>query len=485
MDPRTPVIVGVGQVNYPKPYAPEPIELLADAARAAEADAAAGGLLAAVESIRIIRILSRRYPDPAALLADRIGADPKHRATTTVGGSHPQAMVNRTATEIAAGQLDVALIGGAEAWRTRSAYQKAEEDPNWSNQDHDAAPHDIYGVEKPFFHEAETAIGLDRPTQVYPIFETALRAKLGLGPDEHLRRIAELWSRFSDVAAVNPYAAVPRAHSAAEIASVSERNRMICYPYPKLMNSNNAVDQGAVLLMCSAGRARALGVDEDRWVFPVSGAEADDTSTTSTRGELAASPAIRVAGRVAFELAGVGADDVEFVDLYSCFPSAVQVAAAELGLSIDRQLTLTGGLTFAGGPWNNYTTHAVATLVPLLRGRPDATGLITANGGVLTKHAIGLYSGRPPRDGFRFQNVQSEVDTHPSREVAVGYRGSATVEAYTVEHDRESNPTRAVVAALTPDGARTWHAGTEHIESALAGDLVGREITVGQYPASM
>ena len=75
--------------------------------------------------------------------------------------------------------------------------------------------------------------------------------------------------------------------------------------------------------------------------------------------------AFELGGRRALEMAGLTIDDVAIVDLYSCFPSAVQLGAQSLGLDINRQLTRTGGLSFAGGPWNNYVMHSISTVVAL------------------------------------------------------------------------------------------------------------------------
>jgi acetyl-CoA C-acetyltransferase len=238
---------------------------------------------------------------------------------------------------------------------------------------------------------------------------------------------------------------------------VTVDNRMIGFPYPKLMNSRIDVDQAAALLLCSVEVARALGVPADRWVFPVAGAEGTDHYFVSERAALAASPAIRLAGRRALELAGVGIDDISHIDLYSCFPSAVQIAAAELELDLGRELTVTGGLGFAGGPANNYVTHSIATMVSRLRESGDrATGVCTAIGWYVTKHAVGVYSSRPPKSGFRHDDVQADVDATPRRQLARGYEGPVTIEAYTVMHDRDGAPRHGIASALTPSGDRTW-----------------------------
>ncbi|MFP6835911.1 MAG: hypothetical protein VB948_07355, partial [Pseudomonadales bacterium] len=155
------------------------------------------------------------------------------------------------------------------------------------------------------------------------------------------------------------------------------------------------------------------------------------------------------------ELAGLNANDLDFVDVYSCFPVAVQVAAEEIGLDLTRPLTITGGLTFAGGPLNDYVMHSIATAVERARAQPGAKGLITANGGYLTKHAFGVYSTEPPAATYQHQDLQKEVNATPTREVVKEYTGDATVESYTVMFGGE-NPTVGHLTCLTPDGVRTW-----------------------------
>jgi acetyl-CoA C-acetyltransferase len=196
----------------------------------------------------------------------------------------------------------------------------------------------------------------------------------------------------------------------------------------------------------------------------------------SNRQDLHSSPAIRVAGRTALELAGIGVDDVRHVDLYSCFPSAVQIGAAELGLSLDRQLTVTGGLSFAGGPWNDYVTHSIATMANVLRDDPGSIGLCSANGGYTTKHAMGLYSTTPPAEGFKWADVQAEVDAvTDDKELAEDSDGPVTIESYTVMHERDGSMGSALVAVLTPDGRRGWATSTDAdvMKAMESDDLVG------------
>jgi len=180
-----------------------------------------------------------------------------------------------------------------------------------------------------------------------------------------------------------------------------------------------------------------------------------DTYFVFARDNLHSSPAIRIAGNRALEFAGMGVDDIDLVDVYSCFPSAVQVAANELGLSHDRPLTVTGGLTFGGGPLNNYVMHSIVRMMKLLRDAPGQKGFITANGGYLTKHAFGVYSTEAPNLDFQHADVQDEVDQEPTREWLVDHDGDATIESYTVMFGA-NGPEAAHAACLTPDGKRTW-----------------------------
>lgn len=471
MDPRTPVLVGGGQITW-RETPPEPVDMLAAAVRAAAEDAGAPGLAEAVESVRIPRILSWKYRDPGALVGERLGAPVRHSVHTGDGGSYPQALVNDAAEDILAGRVDVVVVGGAEAWRTRMALKKAGERPDWTVQDEDLPKAEARPA-VPMWDDSEMRAGIDRPAYVYPLFEQALRVSAGRTVAQHRDAVSELWARFSAVAADNPHAWSRKAVDAAEIATPSPANRMVSAPYTKLMNSNNFVDQSAAVLVCSVEAARRHGIPEDRWVFLRGGAEAADTARIGERRSLAASPAIRHAGAAALTSAGITLEELGAIDIYSCFPSAVQVAAAELGLPIDdpaRPLTLTGGLTFAGGPWNNYSTHAIAATIADVRttGRP---ALVTANSGYLTKHSMGVYAASPG-DGFRRTSAQDLVDAEPTTPLVVEVAADAELEAWTVVHDRDGNPEQALAALRLADGSRTLARSTD---PALAAHLAVAE----------
>jgi acetyl-CoA C-acetyltransferase len=487
LDPRTPVVVGGGQYSNrvdEGATAVEPVELIAEAARRAAADTGAadpGKVLAALDAIRVVSMLSWRYKDPARLVADRIGAADVRTMYTNAGGNTPQSLVNRTCRDLLDGNADVVLIGGAEAWRTRMAVRGAGEKPDWTIEADDVEPDESFGGEfslDEMVAPNEMARGVVMPVQFYPVFESALRAEASASHAEWAAHLGRLWSRFSEVAASNPNAWIRQAYSAEEVVAPGPDNRMIGFPYPKRLNSNNAVEQGAAVLLCSVEAAERLGIPRDRWVFPQAGTDTHDTAHVTNRTDLKSSPAMRVGGRRALELAGIGVDDLAHVDLYSCFPSAVQISARELGLGLDRQLTVTGGLSFAGGPWNNYVTHSIATMVDVLRSHPGELGLVTANGGNITKHAFGVYGTEPPAAGYRWDAPHADVEAAevPRAAADPAYAGPVTVEGYTVMHGRDGEPELGIAAVLTPEGARTWGrcGDGEVLASMLAKEFVGR-----------
>jgi acetyl-CoA C-acetyltransferase len=392
------------------------------------------------------------------------GDEPSELMLTTVGGNTPQALMHDACMAISSGDRDVVLVTGAEAMYARALSRR---DPGsaplaWAELPAGAPAPVTFGVEKVGASELEMNRGVLLPVHAYPLFENALRAANGWTLAEHTARIGALWSRFSQVAASNPYAWIPRAFGPEEITTPSPDNRMISFPYPKLCTANMQVDQGAGYIVCSVEAARAAGVPEERWVFPLAGADAHDHWFISHRPELHRSPAIRLAAGAAFELAGVGPDDLGPIDLYSCFPAAVQMAAREIGLPVDdpdRPLTLTGGLTFGGGPGNNYTSHGIAQLVGALRAQPGAVGLATGLGWYATKHSIGVYGSRPPADegqhGFAWRDVQPAADLLPQCTVDSA-AGPVRVETYTVTFDRDGQPERGIVACRRPDDVRAW-----------------------------
>ena len=476
---RAPVVVGVGQIEQrvedPREGA-EPLEMMISAVDRAADDAGSRALLRAANSVRVIRG-DWEYGNPGRVVAERIGAPGAQTVGTPWGGHIVQSTVNRTALEIQRGDLEVAVITGAEVGWSLARARKNGFQLAFSNAP--GTPDLAIAPEEPMSHPAEIARGIVRAIQMYPIFENAIRHARGESLEQHLIRISELWARMSAVAVGNPHAWLREPLSAEEIRTPSPANRMIGFPYPKLMNSNNRVDQGAALILCSAEAARRARIPEERWVFLHAGTDAYDHPTASDRADLHSSPAIRIAGARVLELAETSIEELAHIDLYSCFPSAVEVAARELGINESRELTVTGGLTFGGGPLNDYVMHSIATMVEVLRADPGSKGLVTANGGFLAKHAFGIYSTEPPPGPFRHESPQQRIDALPRREVCIDHRGPATIESYTVMYDL-AGAEIGHAACLLEDGRRTW-ANTRDADAMAAmasEELCGRPVEI-------
>jgi acetyl-CoA C-acetyltransferase len=479
IDPRTPVLIGVGQsLQRTDDFteALDPTLLMGAAIGNATLDA---GLrtIPNPHSLRVVSLLSWKHGDPAYLVAQQLGLTPTETAYTTMGGQSPQALVNATAVDIQSGALDIAILAGGETWRTRTRARSNGVELAWPKAPDGQLPR-IIGEDLKLNHPSEISRSLVMPVQIYPVFESAIRATAGSSPAEHLDVISQLWSRFSEVAATNPNAWKRQPLTAQEIRTASPANRMIGLPYTKSMNSNNDVDMAAALIMCSAEKAASLGVPKDRWVFIHAGTDCHEHQYVSNRWSFASTPAVTLSGQRLLELAGRSIDDIALIDLYSCFPAAVQLGAQSLGLTLDRQLTRTGGMAFAGGPWNNYSMHAIATIVGDLRDEPGEYGLVWANGGYATKHAFGIYSTELPAAGFRYDNPQAEADAMPRRELAevADAAGPATIEAYTVMHARDGAPETVFAACLIADGRRAWGTSTDQALAAAMchGEWVGR-----------
>ncbi|MBV1878110.1 MAG: acetyl-CoA acetyltransferase [Pseudomonadales bacterium] len=452
---NTPVLIGVSQIlqRITDPgLGKEPLAMMLDAVTQAAEDAGNVGLLSEIESVRVIRGIWR-YQNPAQYIAEQLGLVGIETMGTPMGGNSVQSAVNQSALEISRGEKSLIVLTGAENGNSQAKARKAGVDLSVTETPGKYSR--MLAKDVVMSSEGEIKRGLRSPILVYPIFENALRYQRGESIDAHLQRISEMWAGFSDIATGNPNAWLQEPTDAATIRTASAKNRMISFPYPKLMNSNNAVDMGAALIMCSVTKARQLGIEESKWVYPWVGTDAHDTYFLSNRDNLYSSPAIRIAGTRALELAGLGVDELDLVDVYSCFPAAVQVAANELKLDYKKPLTITGGLTFGGGPLNNYVMHSIARMVELLREQNASKGLITANGGYLTKHAFGIYSAQPPEFDFKHQNVQPEVDATPTREAVDEHEGQVTIESYTVMFDA-NGPATGHAALLLPDGRRTW-----------------------------
>lgn len=500
LDPRTPVLVGVGQVSErvddPDYRGSSPVELAAEAARAALGDADADGLAAAVDTVAGVRQFEISTPGaPVPLgksdnyprsVAGRVGAAPRRAILEVAGGQSPQHLVTELAGTIAAGESEVALVFGSEAISTSRHLVRAEDKPDFTEHVDGDLEDRGFGL-KGLFSRQLAAHGLTEAASQYALFDNARRARLKDSREEYARAMGELFAPFTKVAAANPHAAAPVERDAAELSTPSDRNRMIADPYTRFLVARDQVNQGAAVLLMSVAAARRLGVPESKRVFLHGAADLRERDLME-RADLSSSPASVLAVRHALDVAGLGLAEVSTLDLYSCFPIAVFNICDGLGLDPGdpRGLTLTGGLPFFGGAGNNYSMHAIAEAVARLRADPGTYALVGANGGSMSKYSAGVYSTTPAEwCGDRSVQLQAEVDAWPAPEEALHADGWATVETCTVKHHKDGRRTGIVIGRLEHDDRRfiaTSQDGDEEILDLLAtGEPIGARVHVRSF----
>ena len=470
LDPRTPVVVGVGQeserLTDPGYAQRSPVQLAAAAALGALRDtgADASAVAAAVQVLAATRQFENSSPGAIApfgssdnvprSIARLVGCDPARAVLEVSGGQSPQHLVNELAAEIAAGTAEVVLVAGAEAISTVRALSDRDSAPDWSEEVGGQLEDRGFGLEG-LVSNYQSAHGLARAPSQYALFETARRARLGLSRRDYVRSMAELFAPFTEVAAANPHAAAPAVLTVDELATPTERNRPVADPYTRLFVARDQVNQAAAVLLMSVAAAQQLGIASDRWVFLHGHADLRERDLLD-RADLSCSPASVMAVEHALDVARIGVDELSALDLYSCFPIAVSNICDGLGLSATdpRGLTVTGGLPFFGGAGNNYSMHAIAEVVQRARTAPGSFGLVGANGGALSKYSVGVYSATPTAwRPDRSPELQAEIaawQVPPQSQVADGW---ATIESCTVKHSRDHR-TGIVVGRLEGDGGR-------------------------------
>jgi acetyl-CoA C-acetyltransferase len=452
---NTPVLVGVAAVqqkiqDYQR--ALEPVALMEQALRDAAEDAGCVDLLRKADEIMVPKSMWG-YSDPGRLLADALGAN---HATTLLAefGILQQSLLTRACQRIETGDAQIVLVTGGEARYRELCAGKAGEQAT-ETQQAGLEPDITLRPEDEMWSSVETDSGLGMPVGYYAILDSALRHKQGLSVDQHRDQMAAMYARLSELAADNPDAWSDQVVTAEHIREHSAANRMLAFPYTKLHNSQWNVDQAAGLILCSVEVAEALGIERSKWLFPRAFTESNFMSVVASRKDLGDSPGFRIAGQVAMELAGVNFNDIRLCELYSCFPHAIRVQLEEFGMNPLRNVSVTGGMTFAGGPLNNFVFQATVRMAQLLRQNPTEIGLVTTVSGLLTKQACALWSAIPGTDGWACADVTEQV-SHETEvcELVAGYAGSGTVAGYTVLY-QGLEPWRAVAVFDLPDGCRT------------------------------
>lgn len=486
-----PVIIGVGQQTWREQNLEHsPVDALQAVTTAALSDTGSVQVIGAVDALvhipfimNQVAALADHVPrNPGAALAERIGLRCA-QYTGDVGGDLPQKLLSEFASRLVRGEHQVVMLCGVELLATfLGAIRSGAGIPPWETGRDDQA--ECLTQTPGMTAATEEVHGLFEPTNAYPLFESALRHSKGHSAQAHAQLLGGLVSRMSTVAASNPLAWNQKAYTPQEVVEPGPGNRMISYPYTKVMNAIIGVDQAAALVLTTVGKARALGVDPERWIYLRGTAATHDSWFLGERASLHESQALRIAAQAALLQSGLSLSEMDFFDLYSCFPSAVQIACDALELSPEdpRGLTVTGGLNLFGGPGNNYSMHAIAQLVSHLRGTEQGSGLVSATGGYMTKHAVGIYSRRPPQASWappEATQLQAQVDLDPGPPLVSAATGSIIVEAHTVRFDR-SGPKDAVLLGRLKGGERCVAVcdDASFIRELQQADLVGQSLSV-------
>jgi acetyl-CoA C-acetyltransferase len=463
LDARMPILVGwsaVSQRDEDPRRAREALTLMIEASVQAGMRCGQPSLLKSVDRIYVPK--GRwSYVNPAAGIRQAIGAD---RAVTVLSsvGVLQQSLIGDACQRIQDGSIETALVVGADTgYRTlRSSVTgipvSEDQQTNPYNPDILLSPHEELR------HPAELRVGLQMPVGLYAILHSAFQARLGGSLESYLSRIAATSSDLSKIAQHNPQSWKKAFVLPDEIRFPSRGNSMQAFPYTKLHCSNWSVDQAAALIMTSVGKARQLGVPSNKWIFPVVSTESNHMMQVSTRPELDRCLGAKIAGEYALTCAGIDKDELDFTELYSCFPAAIEFFAAELGIPLDRQLTITGGMPFAGGPYNNYVLQATSRMADLLsdqnqshgEGARRRTGLISCVSGVLTKQAFAIWSNRPPKNRFSSRDLTGSVKRAARpRQVSTDFSGHASVAGYTTLYEK-GTAAKGVIIADVDDGRR-------------------------------
>lgn len=489
-----PVLVGVGQVANKDPERlVHPVELLEDATHLAVDDAGAD-VLAHVGAVLSSPLSVFSEEHGGAMLADRLGLPPGPRIQASYSGAGPQRLLAQACREIAAGELDAALlVGGIADASVRNARRRGLTPPApptsiWSQGSEGPGDATLTRSWKhPFM--AEGAAGAQLPASIFALVESALAAHAGHEPAAHRAGLGELLAPFTTVAASRPDLAwFPAVRTPEEIAGVRPDNRFVAEPYTKLMCSFPTIDLAAAVLVTSSELADRLGIAADRRVHPWAITCASEAGPPSVWREMHASTALATAVERVLRHARVTPGDLAGFDLYSCFPAAVQLAMAAFGLAPGdpRPLTATGGLPYFGGPGASYSLHGVACMVERLRSAPGTIGAVVGVGGMCHDFSAGVYAAGAPEQPGRFEEASDVTASLAEVAVPTGTSGEgiATVDAMTVLHERDRGAVAAPVIARLADGSRVGaRADDPALPAALSGtSLVGRQVRLVSRP---
>ena len=480
-----PVIVGASQYTQPKETQNplDPLKLIAKVSQLAIKDTEITNIKEFIDAVYLVHFASWSYEDAPAELCKMLGIKPTNKSFSSGGGNTSLRLLNEAALSITKGKSKMVLLTGGETWYSTTLARKGKRILNWPQLKE--SKYTEAGKMKRL-SEFEVKYKLYTPSLTFALLETALRAASGRSLEDHQLSIGKLYEKFSLIGSNNPFAWSKKSRTAQEIITSTPKNRNVSHPYTKYMCSNPFVDQSGAILLTSQEFAEDLNIEPSKWIYLMGGGNLQNIYNITQRPSLVNSPAVEHASRLSLAQAGLKIEDIDLFDFYSCFPSMVQLIRNVLNIEEDdpRPFTITGGMAFSGGPWNNYSLHPVITAVDLIRKNPSLKIMQVANGGYNTKLSVGIYGKTPPQKQWstdEFLEMQKEILKEELPKPVEKAEGTLTIEAYTIIYKREGTPEYGVVLGSLENGSRTLALLKEETITLLnlsQQELVGREFNV-------
>jgi acetyl-CoA C-acetyltransferase len=456
---RTPVIIGAAQYTQRRDIAAplDPLGLIIKSGRNALRDTGSAlKLPEIIDAVYVVSIWGWSYKDAPARLSASLGLKPSYKLYSNTGGNVPQYLVNKAARAIARGESRAVLITGGESEYSLRRAKRQGLALNWPEKE---TPEYFEGEKIYYMNEIERHYGIVLPVDAYALIETALRHASGWDHGEHFSRMGKLLERYSRISSNNPYSWTDEYFTADEISSVTAENRYLIYPFVKRFVSGISVDQSAAVIITNEEVADRLGIPAEHRVYPMGGADIENIFYLTQRPKFYDSPPLKAAATLSLEQAGLSLDDIRAFDIYSCFPCMIEIARREIGIPDNdtRDITVTGGLPFFGGPFNSYSLHAVVSAAQLIRDNPEWKIMVQANGGINAKQSIGIYGSKPSTIQWTDRDdsaVKNSILENQMPEPVIKAEGKFTVEGYAISFDRQGKPEKCVAAGRLETGAR-------------------------------
>jgi len=409
---NTPVVIGISSIQQKGSYddLDEALILMEKATQKAISDSTNPNIVNYIDQIQIPKGFWK-YRDPGKWIAKRNGMK-SAKTTVTKIGVLQQNLINTACKDIVDGKINASLIIGGEArYKKIQALKEnkvfVETELNTNPDYYVKADHDLQNQDE------KDELGL-MAVGYYAILETAYRAQKKLSIQEHKEKISELYEIFSKIAKENPDGWLDKSLVASEIIKVSKSNPLQALPYNKFHCTTWNVNQASAMIICSENLANNLDIPLSKRVYPVASSESNHMIAPIQRPHLSKSYGLDLAVKFIKDVCRDNNIEPNLYELYSCFPIAVQMFSDSLGLNENQSKTVTGGMSFAGGPLNNYMIHSTVKMLSKIRSDHSNIGLVTGVSGMMTKQALALWSKKPLID-FITKDVTEEakLKKHP------------------------------------------------------------------------